>query len=226
MLRTIFAEPKFHSMRSSRTTLFGVLAAVAVFGVGCYPEQPDSITAYDLVYTAYSPSFGFASARTYSIPDSVVLVTGNTVDGDAPLTVDPTFGDPIIARIKQNLNSRGWEEVNVLDSPDVIMLPAVSKTENVTVYNYGWGYWGGYYPGYYPGWGWYYPGYAPSYSSYTSGSLIMLMTDPNGVSPSNNVPIVWTGVVNGLLEGSNASLIARIQSTIDEAFEQSSILKH
>ncbi|MEZ4738296.1 MAG: DUF4136 domain-containing protein [Flavobacteriales bacterium] len=213
-------------MRTPTRSLLGALLLTALLGAGCYPDQPDNIAAYDLVYTAYSPSYDFSAARTYSIPDSVVLVTGNAADGDAPSVVDPLYGDQIIARIKQNFNAYGWEEVNSLDSPDVIMLPAVSKTENVTVYNYGWGYWGGYYPGYYPGWGWYYPGYAPSYSSYTSGSLIMLMTDPNGVSPSNNVPIVWTGVVNGLLEGSNTSLIARIQSTIDEAFEQSSILKH
>jgi hypothetical protein len=213
-------------MKLPQPTLLGALAVITILGMGCYPQQPDYITSYDLVYSAYSPSFDFPSARTYSIPDSVVLITGNMVDGDEAEIVDPTYGNQIINRIKQNLNAYGWEEVNALDSPDVIMLPAVSKTENVSVYyGYGWGYWGGNYPGYSPGWGWYYPGYAPYYSSYTSGSIVILMTDPSGLSPTNNIPIVWTAVVNGLFEGSSSSAISRIQSTIDEAFAQSPILK-
>jgi hypothetical protein len=210
-------------MKHNHRSLFGALAAVAVLGTGCYPDEPTSIASYDLVFTAYSPSFDFANSRTYAIPDSVVLVTGNLQDGDAPETVDPQYGDQIIQRIRQNMNSRGWTEINPLDTPDVVLLPAVSKTENVSYYD--WGYWGWYYP-YYPGWGWYYPGYYPTYTSYTSGTLIMLMNDPYDVSASNNVPIVWTGLVNGLLEGSSASTIDRIQSTIDEAFDQSPILKH
>ncbi|MEX1132533.1 MAG: DUF4136 domain-containing protein [Flavobacteriales bacterium] len=209
-------------MTLHRRSLIGTLATVALLGTGCYPEQPTDITSFDLVFTASSPSFDFANALTYAIPDSVVLVTGNLTEGELPEMVDPLYGDQIIDRIRRNMDSRGWSEVNAADSPDVIFLPAVSKTENVTVYN--WGYWGWYYP-YAPGWGWYYPGYVPSYSSYTSGSLIMLMNVPADVSASNNVPIVWVGLVNGLLEGTSSTLLDRIESTIDEAFEQSPVLK-
>ena len=211
------------NMMIRQRSLLGGLVMVALLSAGCYPDQPTSITSYDLVYTSNSPSFDFANARTYSIPDSVVLVSGNAFEGERPDMVNPVYGNQIIDRIRQNLNTYGWTEVNLLDDPDVVMFPAVTEVENITYYN--WGYWGWYYP-YYPGWGWYYPGYYPSYSTYTSGSIIMSMTVPDDVSASNNVPIVWLGVVNGLLEGNSSTAVSRINSTIDEAFDQSPILKH
>jgi hypothetical protein len=45
------------------------------------------------------------------------------------------------------------------------------------------------------------------------------------VSGTGNVPIVWIGVINGLVEGSQASINARVLTDIDQAFTQSEYLQ-
>lgn len=204
--------------------LLGLLPLASILFAGCYPETPESISEYDVVYTNYSPTYDFTNARTYSLPDSVVLISGNLANGELPECMNPIYGDQILTRIRQNLNSSGWTEVNEVDSADVIVLPSVISSEVVSVYNYGWGYWGWYYP--YYGAGWYYPGYYPTYTSYTSGTLLMQMTDPSRISAANDVPVVWLAILNGVLEGSTADLANRTLKSIDQSFTQSEYLKH
>ena len=112
------------------------------------------------------------------------------------------------------------------DNPDVIILPSVSQTTNIYYY-YSYSYWGSYYPGYPGGWGWYYPGYyfPPMASSYKTGSMLIQMTDPSSAATSDVLPVAWTAVINGLAEGNTASIQARIQTTITQAFVQSPYLK-
>lgn len=205
----------------TRKILGASMLTAAVFLTGCYPDSPDTLSEYDLVYTDRSPSFDFAAATTYSLPDSVVLITGNVAEGELPDMVNPVYGDVIIDRIRQNMNSRGWQEVVEADGPDVILLPSVLKTTNVDVY-YGYG---GYWGWYYPYGGWYYPGYYPTYTSYTTGSLFLQLNVPGETSPTNNTPVVWLGVINGLLEGSQADITQRTINNIDQAFTQSDYLK-
>jgi hypothetical protein len=206
-------------MKLSQRIQVLLLAAAPVLLSGCYPETPDYIEEYDLIYTDRSASFDFQAADTYAIPDSVVLLTGNLQDGELPEKVDAQYGDLIIEQIRDNMNARGWTEVAATADPDVMILPAVNKTTNVNVYySYG-GYWGWYYPYYGYGYGGY---YTPSYET---GSLFMQMVDPNEVSGTGNVPIVWIGVINGLVEGSQASINARVLTDIDQAFTQSEYLQ-
>lgn len=191
---------------------------------GCYPEQPEYINEYDLVYTNYAPEFDFQAPNTYALPDSVVILgTGDPENGELPTMVDPFFGNRILAQIRANMSAYGWSEVSDPDSADVVLLPSAVKTLNIDAYYYYGGYWGWYYP--YWGYGWYYPGYFPTYTSYTTGSLILQMNVPKDVSPAENVPVVWVGVINGLLEGSDASIADRITANIDQAFKQSEHLK-
>jgi hypothetical protein len=197
------------------------LAAGTLLLSGCYPEGPDYISDYDLVYTNYSPSFDFKAARTYALPDSVPLVTGNLAEGETPEFVQPIYGNVIINQLRQNMDARGWERVGVNDEPDVVLLPAAITQENVSYYA---NYWGWYYPSY--GYGWYYPGYYPTYTSYTSGSLILQMTLPDETNLSNNTPVVWFAVVNSILEGSSLDIVTRLERNIDQAFTQSEYLKH
>jgi Domain of unknown function (DUF4136) len=211
-------------MSIMKRTLPGALLLAPLLFAGCYPETPDSLDEYDLVYTNHSPDFDFQAATTYSVPDSVVLIEGDLAEGELPNMVDPTFGNVIVNQIRENMNARGWTEVAATEDPDVIILPSAVKTENIDVYYYYGGYWGWYYP--YYGYGWYYPGYYPTYTSYTTGSLIMQMNVPDDPSATDNIPVVWVGVINGLLEGSDASNLARIENNIDQAFTQSEYLQH
>lgn len=210
-------------MSHLKRSLPGALLLAPLLFAGCYPETPTTINEYDLVYTDHSPSFDFQGASTYALSDSVVKVTGDLSEGEAPEMVDAVYGDQIIDRIRQNMNARGWTEVAATADPDVIILPSAITTTTVNVYSYYGGYWGWYYP--YYGYGWYYPGYYPTYTSYTSGTLLIQMTDPNNISTSDNIPVVWVGILNGVLEGSQSSIVSRVLTNIDQAFTQSDYLK-
>jgi hypothetical protein len=198
---------------------------LALFAVGCYPDQPDHIEDLDLVYTNYSPSFNFSAQRTYAIPDSVVKLDGDLIPGQSPNMVGQPYNQWIIQRIMDGMSSAGWTRVPAYANPDVILLPAVNTTTTVNYY-YDWSYWGWYYPGYAPGWGWYYPGYyMPSVQTYKSGTLIVAMTYPEGRGDNDYMPVVWAMVVDGLLEGSTQGLLDRIDRNIAQGFKQSPYLK-
>ena len=87
-------------------------------------------------------------------------------------------------------------------------------------YSYWYDWWYGGYWGW--GWGWYYPPYY-TVSSYTTGSLIMVISDPNEETPINRSPAVWVGIGNGLLTG--AYDIDRATDAVDQAFAQSPYLQ-
>lgn len=198
---------------------------------GCYPQGPEYTDDLDLVYTNYSTEFDFAAAKTYAIPDSVVKLTGDEFedpDGNGrPTFANPAYANAILTTIKQNLDKNGWTMVNKNNNPNVIVLPMTTTTTNLFYY-YDWGYWGWYYPGWYPGWGWYYPGYYPPYvSAYRTGSVFIQMVNKINVpSQGENIPVVWTCILNGLAEGSTSDLVLRIQTGIDKGFNQSPYLKH
>ena len=189
-------------------------AALMLLLLGCYPGQPEFVDEYDIVYTNYSPDFDFSEDYSYSLPDGVLVLDDDRGPDDPPEFVDPTFGDPILDGIRQNLNALGWTEVDEEDDPDLVILPSAFDTDFLYFYNPGYWCW------YYPCWGWGYPGYSPGYvTGYTTGTVLMQMTDPNGVV-NDEVPVVWLGAINGLLQGSDANIISRINSNVDQAFAQ------
>lgn len=199
----------------------------------CYPKGAEYVDELDLVYTNYDNTADFSTHHTYAIPDSVVKISSETFQDNngngKPDFVQATYGTTMLNRIQQNLNSYGWTMVDKNANPDVFILVVSMVTEN-TFYYYDWGYWGWWYPGYNPGWGWYYPYYPPYpyVSSYLSGSIFIQMINNKPASTPNgeNVPVIWSCIVNGLAEGSASSINARIQTNIDNAFKQSPYLKH
>jgi hypothetical protein len=201
-----------------------LLAVVA----GCYPDEPEYIDELDLVYTNHSASFAFNTKRTFAMPDSVVKITGDNYDdpdgNGKPEFVKSTYSTAIITSLKQQMQANGWQLVDKNANPDVILLPSTMTTTNIYYY-YDWGYWGWWYGGYY---GWYYPGwyYPPYITGYRSGSVFIQMIDRTTATPgSDNVAIVWNMIVNGLAEGDQTNIAARIQSSIVQGFQQSPYLK-
>jgi len=78
--------------------------------------------------------------------------------------------------------------------------------------------------GYGPGWGGGYP-YVPVVTSYTTGTLIIDMIDPNNPNTSEEIiPIIWSAFLNGLVTGSEASIQTRVTNGINQAFDQSPYL--
>ncbi|WP_121666360.1 DUF4136 domain-containing protein [Mesonia aquimarina] len=204
------------TMKSNYNILKGCLFFVYVLLVACYPNEPENVEDFDLVYTNYAPEFTFQDQYTYSLPDGVIKLDDDTDENEPPEFIDTNFSDAIISKIRENLNAKGWQEVNENQNPDIVVLPSAFNQNFLYYYNPG--YWGWYYPGCFPGWGWYYPGYSPGYvSGFKTGTVLIQMTSANDIQDVQ-VPVIWLGALNGLLQGSDSYTISRIDNGIDQAF--------
>lgn len=201
-----------------------------LMAVGCYPEGAEYVEELDVVYTDYDPEFAFSEQSTYAIPDSMVLINSqnfsSSTGNNSPDIVNPAYANPILDEIKVNMDAMGWTQVDKEEDLDVILLVSVTRTTNL-YYNYDWNYWDWWYPGGVGGMGWYYPRYSPAgyISGYRSGTLMIQMINASDMGVNNNVPVVWVGVINGLLEGSTENISNRLIQTIDQVFKQSPYLK-
>ncbi|SHO64361.1 DUF4136 domain-containing protein [Algoriphagus zhangzhouensis] len=205
--------------------LLGVLALGMI--TSCTPEGAEYIDELDIVYTNHDPDFVFSSQNTYALPDQVVKITEEIVDGepgDEPEYIDPAYSVTILNSIRSNMNSLGYTEVDKSANPDLIVLPSAMQTDQLYFY-YDWWYWNWWYPGWGTGWGWYYPGYyPPQVSRIRTGTVFLQMTQPEGINAADQIPVIWTGVMNGLLEGSKDQVATRINNSINQAFTQSPYL--
>lgn len=203
-----------------------VIPALLAGVTGCYPEHSDP-DELDIVLTNYDSTYDFDGIQTYIMPDTVIAVT----DPDDPsntVTYGHLFDSLLLAKVAEKFDALGYQRVfdTVPEKPDVAVLLNVSATKYWSVYWYDWyDYWG-----WYDYWPYYYDdGDAYSFPwvityDYTVGSLIVQMTDlkpPAGFSP-DSLSVVWIGVVNGLVEGSDVP--ARISGGIDQMFIQSPYL--
>ena len=194
---------------------FSIAALFGLLSSGCYPDGPDYTEDLDVVYTTFDDDYDFQSQSTYSRPDKIVVDVKMTNNGDTIYEyMKDIYAQPILQKIDENMANYGWTLVNVNDNPDVLLEPAgISSTTYFYSYWYDW---------WYGGWGWYYPPYY-TISSYTTGSMIIVIADPNIDSPINNSPAAWIAAANGLLTDSGN--VGRALDGIDQAFRQSPYLK-
>ncbi len=186
---------------------------------GCYPQGAEYVDELDIVYSVYDNDYDFVGQGTYSLPDKIVKITGK--ENQQPEYVKDIYAAPMLQQIESNMTKLGWSKVDVADGPDVQLLPAAWTSTTILVSGGYWGdYWCWYYP-YYCGGGWYYP--YPVYSSYTTGTFLMTMVDPNKESTDGSKQVVWTSAINGLLQGTYD--VDRINKEIDQTFTQSPYLK-
>jgi len=199
---------------------FYVFIISALLLSGCYPGGPDYIEEMDVVLTKHNDTYDFASKGTYAMPDKIVKVTGNLVEGEEPEFVPDITGKPILARIESNMTAYGWTRVDISANPELLLAPASWETTTVFYwYDYWYYWWGGYYPGW--GWGGYYP--PVYYDSYTTGTLVMTLIDKDVVGANGNPLTQWAGSVSGIMTGTyNAT---RMNTAIDKAFAISPYLK-
>ena len=228
--------------KTPRNTVNGTVLVGAALGLGmglaaCYPGSIDSISEVDVVVTVQDTSVNYAQFVLYAMPDTVIQIN-DTAEGSVDLSHE--HDSLIVSTVAQRMEQLGYLRVTIPDDiselhpffvPDlVVVLTSVGVENNYYVYNPGWGYWGwpgwGYWPGYGPGWGWGYPGYWGS-GSYQSGTLFIDMLDPNNPPPNGEppeIPVVWTGALNGVLTGSSAGAATRLTDGINRAFDQSPYL--
>lgn len=193
-----------------------VLATLIVVLSGCYPQGPEYVEDLDVVLTNFEDEYDFGSKSTYALPERIVKITGDITEGEDPEFIPDATAALILNQIESNMNDLGWQKVDIEDDPDVLITPAAWETTTI-VYYYDYWYW--WYGGYYPWWG-YYPSYATSYST---GTLLMRMIDPDVVGANGNPVVQWIGAANGIL--TSAYNGTRINNAIDRAFDQSPYLQ-
>ncbi len=203
-----------------------------LFFQGCVPD--DSLTAEqtDVVFTSYNDSVDFSTLSTYFMKDTVYVL------GDDENKKPVENPEVILNTIADNMASAGYTRITEESQgkPDVVVLVGAFTTTTVSVDwwypwypgwdwggypGWGWGSWGGYYPpGYYP------PAY-PTYSSYTTGTVVWDMTNPDDydiIQGDTVARVYWTAGIQGVLNGGNIQ--SRVVKGINQAFAQSPEIKH
>jgi hypothetical protein len=224
-------------------SVFLPLSVIIVILSSCYPVDDLTYSDLDIVGTLYDKSYysatpgseinKFQDLHTFIVPDTIVHIVAS---GEEDL-IGRTNDEYVLQQIRSNMSKLGFTEVldTNLAKPDVVITTSAMASENEVYYWYPyWGYyWGwGYYPysagktkstAYYD---YYYPwyGYGSSYT-YTSGTLVIEMVESSRVDPANNeIPVIWAGLVNGVLGDTQTATKSRISKGIDQCFNQSPYL--
>ncbi len=193
-----------------------IIAFLSVWIVSCSwgPGNLDEIHDQILTIAYKSPEANFANYKTFAVSDSMSVV----ID-ESKKRVKDEQSEKIYKLIVQNLTKLGYTEVEIPDTPDLLVDLGYIQSTKVTVYpNYwsDWDWWWDY--GKYPWYPWqpYYPYPMPSIvSSYTTGSLIIDMADVTKVK-DKTVPIVWHGIIRGILNEIYTE--ARLVKAVSEVF--------
>jgi hypothetical protein len=194
--------------------------------VGCYPGDFDDLEDFDTVTTLHGENVNFGAIQTYALPDTIIHIEeeGDDDDDDDRVELSREFDEHILKHVRENLNARGYQEVTAPTRPDVVVAVSAAATTVVGAYSSYWcDYWGWY--------GWYgYPcGYYPGYTyiySYDLGTIFIDMLD---VRPEalldDQIDVLWTGAVRGVLGTADPVTEERIHDGIDQAFRQSPYLR-
>jgi len=200
--------------RAAKLIAGWALALAPLAGLGCYPDRLDS-TDFDAVATLRDTTAAFGSATTFALADSVVHLVppGETDD------LSRVYDAQVLARIRTNMTAAGYTEVA---NPALADLTVVALATTSTYYGYYWDSWCGYYGWWYPSYGCGYPNYWYAYD-YTVGTLLIGMADRR-LMTNNKAPMIWFAGLSGLLD--QGASVTRLNTAIDQAFEQSSSYLH
>ncbi len=205
------------------------LLLMIIVCTSCYPSEDISTSDLDLVVTQENRQLDFSNFNTFSLPDTVVKIVDGEGRNDLPSAEDALM----LNLVRSNLIRLGYtEEVNSnVNSPDLIVLVTAQEDEVFEVardypFWFFWGWWQGWFPGWGFGddWSGVSP-FVPVSSRYNAGTIFIYILDPNTPNiSSEQVPIVWSAVVNGVIRGSQSSIEERITNNINQAFDQSQYL--
>ncbi|MDL2312218.1 DUF4136 domain-containing protein [Bacteroidales bacterium OttesenSCG-928-B11] len=197
------------------------LALITLF-TGCYPHDETSVTDWDLSISIKNPDFNdYGAIQSYYLFPYV-----EHGDKENP---SKKFDDEIIDAVQRNLSELGWSSSTNPENADVVITCSALNTD---VYSYWQSYW-------YPAWNDYYYDYIPYYPwgvmsgisyDYTEGTVAIQMNyvgDEVNVEPGvvTQAPVIWLGLIDGLLNDTQTSISTRIKTGIDQCFNDAPYLK-
>lgn len=213
-----------------------VIVSAGIALAGCYPDAIETLADTELVITRFDPGVfgadatGSAGFRTYARPNVVVeLQPGEELPPTEP---EPgPLDDVILAAVDANLEALGYERLTGDDAQnaDVFVLVGAASEEwsAWSCYPgwYYWGWWDPWGPALGPETGWCYPGRA-SVATFDNGTLLIDMVDAQALDPADDeLSVLWSASINGLLSRTTDGLERQITRTIDRAFAQSNYLR-
>lgn len=201
------------------------ISAVASLGLlgSCTKEPLNNLSESEsrIYITNHDSTAVFGSYKTFSVVDSVTVISNNRLEGKAISDYDAA----VITAVKSRMQQQGYTLVNKDQHPDLGI--NVSRIYNTTtgIFSYG-DYWGGYYgfwdPFYwgYPGYGYGFPGYYGTYSI-TEGALSLDALDLKDAGADKKIKGVWSG----LARGSGVFRVSNVTGQINSLFDQSPYFK-
>jgi hypothetical protein len=206
--------------------LLGTALLFALGLFGCLPDTLDEEDDYNVVITARKPGKDF-EYKTFAMPEQVVDLSSAIDDGsgsDDTIEIDHSFDSTILDAVAAQMAEAGYDRVVDQDGSvaDVQVVVGAVASNNWSWYGYypWYGYGGDYYY-------WYYPPVAVPVNTPT-GSVVVLMIDRKA-SAANDAgmrlaPVVWAGMVRGLLDSSSKANANKAVNLIDQMFEQAPYL--
>jgi len=207
-----------------------LLGISAVF-IACHPESVSDVGDLDAVITQRDSSTDFGPFRRWAMPDTIVDMS-EYVEGDTNEWNDAN-NDLILTDIARNMQQLGYTRVEPDTTQDPITWPngepdVIILVGGLSSNGYVLSSWYPWYPGWgwYPGGGWYYPWPITTVQNFKTGTIVMNMINFGEYDPDQDLyKGSWQGIINGVSEGSSASIESRITRGIDQAYTQSPYLK-
>jgi len=167
--------------------------------MSCTKNVADNLDADEtpLYTTKAEPSIDFSNYNTFSLVDSLAVISNDQLVERVRTDYDAAFIDAIAAQMQ----SRGFTRVSNADAPDLGITISRIYNDYTGIIDYS-NYWG-YYDGYWDSDYWGYPGYdyyfPPVYGTYTvtDGGVAVDMFDLKNAESNNQLRQVWSGLVRG-----------------------------
>lgn len=201
----------------------GIAASSMLVLAGCTKDPLDQLNEEEsrIYITNRDDSANFSSYTTFSVADSVAVISNGKLEKKSLTDVDKGF----INAVKVQLQAKGYTMVSKDAKPDLgINISRIYNTYTGVV-SYP-DYWGGYYgvwdpfywgyPGYGYGWGGYYGVY-----SIKEGALSIDALDLKNAVKDDKIKGIW----NGLIRGSGIFNAGAADSQIKALFDQSAYFK-
>jgi uncharacterized protein DUF4136 len=213
-------------MKSNMFRIALIGAAIITF-VSCQKDPLKNLSPAEarIYITNHDSTVNFPEFKTFSIADSVGVIEDNQVLGKSLAEFDANA----IAAFAATMQSRGFQQVNRSESPDLGITITRIYSNHTGIMSYP-GYWdsyGGYYDPYYWGYGgfdyydptYYGPNYYTTYQV-TQGALSIDMLNLKDAETDNVIRPVWSG----LSRGSGVFGVSGISGQISAFFDQSPYL--
>jgi len=209
-------------MRPISLSIAGVVALGVLFA-SCTKEPLRNLTEEEsrIYITNHDSTANFGAFKTFSISDSVAVISNNQLEKKEQSAIDVLF----IQAIKNEMVARGYTLVNKDQDPDMGVNISRIYNSRTGIVDYG-GYWGGYYD-YYDPYYWGYPGYSydfPSYYGIYQTTEAALSVDALDLKDANGTKTI-KGIWNGLIRGSGIFDPSNVNSQVKALYDQSSYFK-